>query len=122
MLKSIKENKVTSLLLLTMLLGVFFQLVIREMLPANKFIHLSGVVGMSMGWHVYFCFQYLIGFILVLSLLIEKKSELDKKATIIYLIWDIYGFAFYLYIGWPEPVESIVFSYLFTLFLVVVWK
>lgn len=122
MLKSIKENKVTSMLFLTILLGSFYQLVLVDILPDSKFVHISGIIGMSLGWHAYFVFQYLIGFILLLSLLVAKKSKLDKKATIIYLFWDFYGFLSYLYIGWPEPVESIVFSYLFALFLVIVWK
>lgn len=124
LLQSIKRNKITALLLLTVLLGAFYQLVLMDELTTDRITHLFGKIGMSEKWHVYFIFRYLIGFTLVTSLLFPV-TQIDRDAIISYLCWDVYGFISYLCFGWPEPVASIIFGYLIGLAIFIIirsWK
>ena len=118
------KHKITYLLLLTVVLGSYYQLVLLPELAGGKVIHWNGEEGMSEKWHVFFIFRYIIGFILVIALL-YKPTKLDRDSIISYLVWDVYGFFSYLWIGWPEPVHLIVFGFLTGLaafFILRIWK
>lgn len=105
--QTIKRNKVTGLLLLTVVIGVMSTAFDYRNEIVN---HPSGKEGHTMKYFVWFVGNYLNGFVLLWALFLNK-SENDKIVLICYVFWDLIGFFNYLYNGWPEPKELIIISF-----------
>lgn len=106
MWSALKRNKISSLLLLTILLGVIST---QVPIPDDvRFRHINGEEGHTLPWFVYFTTKYVIGFLFLTMLLIRERTRIDRWMVINYFAWDIVGFFSYFYQGWPEPKMIIV--------------
>lgn len=105
----INENKISSILLLTMLLGVIST---AFTFPDDvRITHVDGHEGHTLPYAFYFIFHYLIGFAFVAGLLINIRTKIDTWMIQVYLFWDFIGFLSYLYQGWPEPKNLIILGF-----------
>lgn len=121
MLKAVRNNPVTFALLLTVIMGYAYS---KIDWPTDKYYHLSGRKGFNFHWHAWIVMHYIIGLI-ILSIRFFKMSELDKDVLIAYFAFDVYGFAWYLYNGWPENTELIITGFCLgciILILIRLWK
>ena len=100
---TVKKNPVTFMLLLTILIGFFYDYI---PIPDAKEIHEypnQPDKPHTNWWFYKFCTIYIIGFIFQINRFFEKISRLDKDVMAVYLCIDILGFFSYYYQGWPEP-------------------
>ena len=121
--KSIKENRISIVLLSTILIGcISTSLEFSE----ERVIHWNGKEGDFLSWDFWFQLKYLIGFIFVLALLIKDRTWIDIQMIWCYFACDFIGFLLYKWQGYPEPKALIVsiFFISFSLFLTlnIVWK
>lgn len=107
LIKAIFNNKVTFLLLLTIVMGYGFDYIEWSRVPVTQ---LNGDKGFSMWWHSWIIMHYLIGYIF-LSIRFIKMSDIDWDVLKSYLFYDVFSLFNYLYFGWPEPKEQIIIGF-----------
>lgn len=122
MIRPILENKIASLLLLTTLLGALSTFVEFDQV---RVVYWNGSTGLYKSWDFYFHFRYLIDFIFVLALLVNKRTWIDVNVIWCYFTCDLIGFGMYKYQGYPEPkmfTIGIFFVTLIVFFLLEIWR
>lgn len=120
MLKAINENKVSFLLLLTVVMGLSHS---HINWPDAKVDWWENTPH-SFYWFTWFVNHYLMGLILLICIALPL-SKIDKYVLYSYLVFDTYGMYSYIKYGWPEPKNEIIFGFcLVILFLVgrLIWK
>lgn len=116
LIKAITNNKVTFLLLLTIVMGYFFDYI--DWPKKERFEHWNGEEGFSVWWHSWVVMHYIIGFI-YLSTRFFKMSSIDWDAFRCYMAYDIYSLFLYFNYGWPEPKEEIITGFCITVIIFV---
>lgn len=111
--KSIKNNKVSFILLLTVAIGLSLDWI--DWPDGKVSWHDSPA---SYSWFAYFVAHYIMG-ILILICIALPKSEIDKYVLYSYIVFDTYSMYSYIMYGWPEPKNDIIFGFcLVVLFLI----
>ena len=97
---AIFENKISLILILTILIGVVSTL---PEFPEERVTHWNGHAGMFLEWDFYFSLQPFISIAFVLGYyFVNKKTWIDKVIIPVYIAWDFIGFLMYKYEGWPD--------------------
>lgn len=109
MLRAISNNKVSFILLFTVIMGLSYDFIDW---PEGK-IHSH-----SISWFAWFVMHYIIGLLLLLCIVL-KKSEIDYYMLYSYMVFDAYSMYSYIMHGWPEPKNDIITGFaLVVVFLV----
>ena len=109
--ESIRKNKVTYILILTIIVGYLSTYLD---FGVGRFEHWNGSEGFTRPWHGWIVCHYIIGFLLCFMSFFEC-SRLDKNVLATYIFFDFLGFISYMYAGWPEPKELFIWAFCLSL-------